>query len=197
MSVNESLLQRSGSSCELCATVDGLSVLDVSAAENADENAADDSSVVVCEACSQQIADPSTIDTNHWRCLNDSMWSEVPAVQVTAWRMLTCLSGEAWARDLLDTLYLEDDVLSWAKASSIGGDQAEVMRHVDFNGAVLEQGDAVTLVKDLDVKGANFTAKRGTSVRNISLVQENAEHIEGRVNGQQIVILTKFVKKNK
>ncbi len=46
------------------------------------------------------------------------------------------------------------------------------------------------------VKGANFTAKRGTVVRGISLVADNQEHIEGRVNGQQIVILTKFVKKS-
>jgi protein PhnA len=52
------------------------------------------------------------------------------------------------------------------------------------------------LIKDLAVKGAGFTAKRGTTVRNISLVPDNEEHIEGRVNGQQIVILTKFIKKS-
>ena len=51
------------------------------------------------------------------------------------------------------------------------------------------------LIKDLPVKGAGFTAKRGTAVRGISLVQDNPEHIEGRVEGQRIVILTKFVKK--
>jgi len=48
----------------------------------------------------------------------------------------------------------------------------------------------------LNVKGASFTAKRGTAVRKISLVPDNAAHIEGRVNGQQIVILTEFVKKS-
>jgi len=52
------------------------------------------------------------------------------------------------------------------------------------------------LIKDLNVKGGGFTAKRGTAVRGISLVADNAEHIEGRVSGQQIVILTKFVKKS-
>jgi protein PhnA len=51
------------------------------------------------------------------------------------------------------------------------------------------------LIKDLDVKGTNFSAKRGIAVRNISLVSSNKEHIEGRVNGTQIVILTKFVKR--
>lgn len=66
--------------------------------------------------------------------------------------------------------------------------------HKDSNGVVIEAGDTVTLIKDLDVKGANFTAKRGTAVRNIGLTR-NPEHIEGRVNGQRIVILTQFVKK--
>ncbi len=42
--------------------------------------------------------------------------------------------------------------------------------------------------------GTRFTAKRGTAVRGISLVFDNLEHIEGRINGQQIVILSKFVK---
>ena len=63
-------------------------------------------------------------------------------------------------------------------------------------GAVLSVGDTVTLIKDLSVKGAGFRAKRGTAVRGISLVQDNAGHIEGRINGQQIVILTEFVKKS-
>ena len=80
-------------------------------------------------------------------------------------------------------------------ASGEGASDDETVRHVDSNGAVLEAGDTVTLIKDLNVKGANFTAKRGTAVRGISLVADNPEHIEGKVNGQQIVILTKFVKK--
>ena len=61
---------------------------------------------------------------------------------------------------------------------------------------MLEAGDTVVLIKTLDVKGSNFSAKRGTAVRKISLVADNPEHIEGRVNGQQIVILTKYVKKS-
>jgi len=54
----------------------------------------------------------------------------------------------------------------------------------------------VTLIQDLDVKGANFIAKRGTVVKKINLVSDNAEQIEGKVNEQQIVILTKYVKKS-
>jgi protein PhnA len=112
-----------------------------------------------------------------------------------AWRMLTRLSSEGWPQELLDMLYLDDETLAWAKASGEGASDDDSVRHVDSNGAVLEAGDTVTLIKDLNVKGANFTAKRGTAVRGISLVADNPEHIEGKVNGQQIVILTKFVKK--
>jgi protein PhnA len=53
---------------------------------------------------------------------------------------------------------------------------------VDSIGAVLVNGDSVGIIKDLNVKGTIFTAKRGTIVRNIRLTG-NPEHVEGRVNG--------------
>ena len=128
-----------------------------------------------------------------------SMWSEVPAVQVLAWRKLNELRTEPWAAEALDMLYLEPEVQAWAEAGGDGGahDGAQVPEvvHRDSNGTVLAQGDTVTLIKDLPVKGAGFTAKRGTAVRGISLVADNPAHIEGRVEGQRIVILTEFVKK--
>ncbi len=113
-----------------------------------------------------------------------------------AWRMLTRLSGEGWPQELLDMLYLDEETLAWAQATGEGESDEFGVRHLDSNGALLEAGDTVTLTKDLNVKGANFTAKRGTAVRGISLVADNPEQIEGRVNGQQIVILTKFVKRS-
>ena len=114
-------------------------------------------------------------------------------MQVMAWRMLDRLSSEGWARDLMEQLYLDDETMRWAKAAKSDGDAAP---HLDSNGATLTGGDTVTLIKDLKVKGTGFTAKRGTAVRGISLVPDNPAQIEGRVNGQQIVILTEFVKKN-
>ncbi|MCK5336168.1 MAG: PhnA domain-containing protein, partial [Gammaproteobacteria bacterium] len=161
-----------------------------------ESNGSPEQSVLLCETCKEQIEDPEKTDANHWRCLNDSMWSQVPAVQIMAWRMLTRLRAEGWASDLLDMMYLDDEALAWAQATGEGASDEDSVKHIDSNGAVLEAGDTVTLIKDLTVKGANFTAKRGTAVRGISLVTDNAEHIEGRVNGQQIVILTKFVKKS-
>ena len=67
--------------------------------------------------------------------------------------------------------------------------------HKDSNGHVLQNGDSVVLIKSLDVKGFTLTAKLGTVVKNIRIVEDNTEQIEGKVEGQQIVILTKYVRK--
>ena len=190
MSTEKALRERSESKCELCSATDNLSVYEIPPSSDGSE----DQCILVCNTCREQIDNPEKTDANHWRCLNDSMWSQTPAVQVIAWRMLTRLSAEGWPQDLLDMLYLDDETLAWANSGMENSDE-ETVKHVDSNGAVLEAGDTVTLIKDLDVKGANFTAKRGTAVRSISLVADNPEHIEGRVEGQRIVILTKFVKK--
>ncbi|AXT49937.1 PhnA protein [Aquimarina sp. BL5] len=192
MSKLKELQDRSGSVCELCGITKDLSTYDLPESPNVGL----DSSILVCSTCKGQIEDVSTIDANHWRCLNDSMWSQVSGVQVMAWRMLTRLRSEGWPQDLLDMLYLDDDTLAWAKATGEGDDENATIKHIDSNGTALQVGDNVVLIKDLNVKGANFTAKRGTAVRNISLVYDNPEHIEGKVNGQHIVILTKFVKKS-
>ncbi len=193
MTIEQALHTRSESKCELCGATDALSVFPVP--PSSDDSV--DQSVLLCDTCRTQIENPEQVDPNHWRCLNDSMWSQVPAVQVLAWRMLNRLRAEGWPQDLLDMMYLDDETQAWAEATGDHLSEDEVVRHLDSNGAVLEAGDTVTLIKDLNVKGSSLTAKRGTAVRNISLVPDNPEQIEGRVEGQQIVILTKFVKKQK
>ncbi|KRT56125.1 putative Zn-ribbon-containing protein [endosymbiont of Ridgeia piscesae] len=192
MSTEKALHARSESKCELCGATEGLEVYAVPPTSTGGV----DECVLICNSCSEQIENPDRVDVHHWRCLNDSMWSQVPAVQVMAWRMLARLSGEGWPQELLDMLYLDEETLAWAQATGEGENDESDVRHLDSNGALLEVGDTVTLIKDLNVKGANFTAKRGTAVRGISLVADNPEQIEGRVNGQQIVILTKFVKRS-
>lgn len=187
----EKLKERSGGVCELCSAANDLKAYTVEPGNSTkiEEN------VVVCSTCESQITKSADMDANHWRCLNESMWSEVPAVQVVAWRMLNRLKSEVWAQDLLDMMYLDDELMTWARAT---GEDREVIaeaKHVDSNGVLLESGDTIVLIKDLDVKGANFTAKRGTAVRNIKLVKDNVEQIEGKINGQGIVILTQYVKK--
>jgi len=191
MSIESELQTRSESRCELCGASDQLAMYDIPSSPVDGVDAC----LLVCDTCRDQIENPDSVDANHWRCLNDSMWSQLPAVQVMAWRMLNRMKGEGWPQDLLDMMYLEDDVRAWAEADS-ADHAADAVVHRDSNGAVLEAGDTVTLIKDLNVKGGGFTAKRGTAVRSIRLVADNAEHIEGRVSGQQIVILTQFVKKS-
>lgn len=193
MSIETELNERSGSKCELCGATENLKVYQVAPVNIGGI----DESLLACETCIHQIENPDQMDPNHWRCLNDSMWSQFSSVQVIAWRMLNRLKSEGWPNDLLAMMYLDDETLKWAGALGDGKSEEEIIKHIDCNGALLEAGDTVVITKDLDVKGGgNFTAKRGTAVRNISLVHDNAEQIEGKINGVQLVILTKFVKKS-
>ena len=64
----------------------------------------------------------------------------------------------------------------------------------DSNGTVLAEGDAVTLIKDLKVKGSSQTLKRGTLVKNIRLTNSPAE-MEGRAGGSTMALKTGFLKK--
>ncbi|MGJ5642577.1 PhnA domain-containing protein [Formosa sp. S-31] len=191
MSVLQTLQERSNSSCELCGSKEQLKQYLIPPSLN--ENV--DNSVLVCKTCLDQIENPDNMDTNHWRCLNDSMWSEYVAVQIMAWRMLQRLRKEGWPQDLLDMMYLDDEALALARATGEDQDESAKIIHRDSNGVVLETGDNVVLIKDLKVKGSSMVAKQGTAVRNIRLDHENAEYIEGKVDGQQIVIITKYVKK--
>jgi len=193
MSIELMLKERSNNVCELCGEACGnLVVMTVSGRDDAAE-----SSVYIGESFKSQIENPDTIDANQWRCLNEAIWSPTAAVQVVAYRMLHTLAnkGETWAQELLDTAYLEDDVKAWAEsgiAQTTSDDDDPKPR--DSNGAELAEGDSVTLIKDLDVKGMNFTAKRGTLVKNIHLTS-NPKHIEGKINGSTIVIVSAFTKK--
>lgn len=192
MSIEKELLARAESKCELCESTENLAVFEVP--PSSDGSA--DQSILACSTCKDQIENPDNVDPNHWRALNNTMWNTNPPVQVMIWRMLHRLKSHGWSQDLLDMMYIEEDVLEWAASTGEGEDPDDKVIHKDSNGVTLNSGDSVVLIKDLDVKGATFTAKRGTAVRGISLVHDNPEHIEGKVNGQQIVILTKFVKKS-
>ncbi|ASD68414.1 MULTISPECIES: PhnA domain-containing protein [Pseudoalteromonas] len=189
MTIAAALAERSNNQCELCTSTDGLEVYEVPPVAEAHS----DKCVYLCSQCKPQVEGQQDLEANHWHCLNDSMWSQVPAVQVVAYRMLKRLAPDnGWAQDALDMLYLEDETRAWADQALAEDDD---LVHLDSNGVKLSAGDTVTLIKDLDVKGSSLVAKRGTAVRNIRLSPSNPEHIEGRVEGQNIVILTKFVKK--
>ncbi len=191
MSLESELEVRSGKQCELCAATSDLKIYEVKPVSTGGV----DGSLLACGTCIGQIDNPETTDANHWRCLNDSMWSEYRAVKVVAWRMLSRLRKEGWPQDLLDMLYLEDADLRFAKETGEHLDESEKVIHRDANGTILQAGDSVVLIKDLKVKGSSLVAKQGTAVRRISLDRENAKYIEGKVGPTQIVIITDYVKK--
>lgn len=189
MSLEQQLNERSGGKCELCGATDGLVIVDVEPSKGTL-----DTSIQICGTCHGQMSDPAAMDVNHWRCLNDSMWSQEAPVQVTAYRQLHALvaKGETWAQDSLDMLYLEEDVEKWAKQ---GLPDPDAEPTVDVNGAVLKAGDTVTLIKDLPVKGAAFnSAKQGTVVRGIRMTS-NPKQIEGKINGTMLIVTAEYVKK--
>jgi len=188
MPTKQALQQRSNNSCELCTSTDNLSVHEVPPTSDLSAQQC----VYLCQNCIDQINGDIELDENHWRCLNDSMWNQEPAVQVMAYRMLHKLSSVSWAQDAMDMIYLEDNVKTWAE-QGIAAEQTNGPTR-DSNGAELQDGDNVTLIKDLKVKGANFTAKQGTMVRGITLT-DNPEHIEGKVNGTRIVLVAAYLKK--
>jgi len=180
------LTARCKSLCELCGSKSTLSTFIVAPKTG---NGLDEQ-LALCDNCISQMQHPETVDVAHWCFLNDSIWSTLPVVQVVSYRMLQGLSAQKWASDLLDMMYLDDDTREWAESTS-----SDTI-HRDSNGQILQMGDSVVIIKDLEVKGANFTAKRGTVVKRISLVEDNAEQIEGKVNDQHIVLLTKYVRKS-
>mgnify|MGYP000208562327 FL=1 len=193
MTIEQTLQNRSNQQCELCTSKDALSVYSLATATMQDSA---DNAVLICKTCHEQLTTPALMDTQHWQCINNSMWSTELPVQIMAWRILKCLSAESWAQDLLDMLYLDAETLEWAESQLLikeNNDTDDIT--VDNNGSQLIAGDTVTLIKDLDVKGAGFTAKRGTVVKNIALTN-NPKHIEGRVNGVRIVLVADYLKKS-
>ncbi len=187
MSVEATLLERCNSQCELCGSTSSLSPFVVAPHTQVTV----DHSVMLCDTCKAQVEAPETMDPNHWRCLNDSMWSQVPPVQVLAWRQLKQLSAkEQWATELLDMMYMEEEVMNWAIIGM--DDDAEKPR--DVNGVELKKGDDVTIIKDLPIKGSSQVIKQGTVVRGISLA-DDPKLVSGKANGQSMYIIAEYTRK--
>jgi protein PhnA len=183
------LKDRSGSLCEISGSDENLVVYLV----EPKTEATPENCILITKSLRDQIENPETMNPNDWRGLSDSMWNENLPVQIVSWRMHARLKN----MDMLEMMYLDEDSLEWAKATGEADDDEGKIVHKDSNGNVLLDGDSVVLIKDLNVKGATFTAKRGAAVHNIKLVWDDANLIEGRVENQSIFILTQYVKKTK
>lgn len=173
------LLNRSSAKCELCTSDKDLTAYSLNGGESADEN------VLLCSKCVEKIKNENFDD--HFRVLSSSMWNENIPVQVLSYRVLSKMKEVPWAQDLFSQMYLDDKYIQLAISN-----ESEPPK--DSNGVFLKEGDDVTLIKDLVVKGANFTAKRGTLVKNIRM-SDDSRHIEGKINGTRIVLVSAFLKK--
>lgn len=188
---NDHEKRRSGK-CELCGGSGGIDRYQVGPGKREEE----EQYTYLCEVCRGEIEDLGASTSDRWRCLSNSMWSEYSAVQVLSYRILKHFENESWARECLEQVYFDEELQSWADANLFPANSVENISKsaVDSNGAPLLEGDSVTLIKDLDVKGANFTAKRGTLVKKIILTDDPGL-IEGKVGGVHIVLKTCFLKK--
>ncbi len=184
MSIEATMLQRCESKCELCAAEAPLTAYAVPPHSHVTV----DYGIMVCDKCLGEIDEPK--DVNHWRCLNDSMWSQVVPVQVTAWRQLTRLNSESWAQDALDMMYMEEETKNWAMIGMSADDKP-----LDCNGVELKKGDDVTVIKDLPIKGSTQVIKQGTVIRGIGLT-DDPTHISGKVNGgQSMYVIAEYCRK--
>jgi protein PhnA len=93
-----------------------------------------------------------------------------------------------------DNYVCADCGYEWPIVAEAAGEAAMVVR--DSNGNLLANGDTVVVIKDLKVKGSSIPLKQGTVIKNIRLVEDDAEHIEGhsdKIKG--LVLKTCFLRK--
>lgn len=184
MALSQKLQDRSNGTCELCNTEPAT--IEFTVSPKSDDSA--DHQVAICATCNKEMEGENA---NHWRCLEGSIWSTEPSVQALSYRLLQKFKDQDWANTALSSVDLDENVVNWAMSALQVADV-----HKDAFGNVLENGDNVVLTQALNVKGTNFTASKGTVVKRIKLIADNPEQIEGKINEQSIIILTKFVKKN-
>ena len=185
MSISAKLKQRNQDLCELCNTE--TATIEYTVSPKNDDSI--ENQVAICETCLKAM---DTEDADfHWRCLEGSIWNPEPSVQALSYRILHKYKEKDWANNLISSVDIDENIQQWALSVF---EVAAV--HTDAFGNKLENGDTVVLTQLLNVKGTSFSASKGTVVKKIKLVHDNTEHIEGKINDQTIVILTKFVKKS-
>jgi protein PhnA len=182
--ITDRLSERCQGLCELCTTETAT----IAYAVSPKNNDVIENEVALCNTCLSKL--DSTSDQQHWQSLAGSIWNTEPSVQALSYRILYNNRDQDWAQEIMSAVEPDESVINWATSAFQVADV-----HKDSNGNILESGDTVVLTQNLNVKGANFTATKGTVVRKIRLVPDNTEQIEGKVNEQMIVILTKYVRK--
>lgn len=183
--ITDQLMKRCNAVCELCNT----GKASIAYAVSPENNDAAENEVALCDNCYAALEDKAA--ATHWYCLAGSIWSEVPSVQALSYRLLYGYKEEEWAQEIISSVEPGESIIHWALTAF-----EEKVVHLDSNGNELHNGDTIVLTQGLNVKGVNFMAPKGTIVRKIRLVPGNPAQIEGKINGQIIVILTRYVRKS-
>lgn len=183
--ISSQLNKRCEGTCELCSAEPAT----IAYAVSPKNNDAIENEVAICNTCLVAMTNKEAV--SHWQCLAGSIWNTEPSVQALSYRILHAHKEEDWTSDIINSVELDEAVTNWALSAF---ETVEV--HKDSNGTSLANGDTIVLTQNLNVKGTNFTAPKGTVVRKIRLVPGNIEQVEGKINEQMIVILTKYVRKS-
>ena len=84
------------------------------------ENPDIERTLLISEACHEVLERPDSLKGREWQCLAEVVWSEMPAVQVVAWRMLHKLAKrEDWAREVMEELFVDEEVEKWARTNEL------------------------------------------------------------------------------
>ncbi len=179
------LLERCQNLCELCSE----GTASIACAVSPKNHDAIENEVALCASCAAIVENNLQDEPLHF--LAGSIWSTEPGVQALSYRLLFARKDQAWAEEILSSVEPDEAVVNWAMDPFQAKDV-----HKDCFGKELEAGDTVVLTESLNVKGTSFRAPAGTVVRKIRLVNGNTAQIEGKINDQTIVILTKYVRKS-
>lgn len=185
MAISAKLNERSQGTCELCGAAPAVYEYTVSPrSDNTIEN-----QVAVCDTCFNTLN--AKDKGSYWSFLEGTIWNPEPSIQALSYRILHTYKDEDWANNIIASVDIDEDTVQWAISAFEAADV-----HKDAFGNTLENGDNIVLTQSLDVKGTSFSAPKGTVVKRIRLVANNTDQIEGKINEQTIVILTKYVKKS-
>ena len=116
--LGKDLARRAKSKCELTGAA-GVSLRPYEVPPVADEPDIE-RTLLISEACHEVLEYPKRLKGREWQCLAEDVWSEMPAVQVVAWRMLHHLAkSEDWAREVIEEVFLDEEVEEWAKSEEL------------------------------------------------------------------------------
>lgn len=111
------LTRRSGSRCELCSSSGvKLNVFEIPPVKGEPDSGR---CVFICDICVTGFSEPVK-SADHWRCLNESIWSEIRPVKIISAVILKKISAKySWGADILEEVYLDDEDMEWIDNSGL------------------------------------------------------------------------------